>query len=46
MNFGSAGESGVANLKKKKKGGREEGKYERVKKGRVDSEAGLNLKQQ
>jgi len=46
MGFGSVGESSVANLKKGKKRDGEEGKYEGVKKGRVGSEAGLNLRQQ
>ena len=44
VNFGSVGESSVE--KKKKKRGREEGEDERVMKGRVASEAGLNLRQQ
>jgi hypothetical protein len=39
------GESSVAEKKKKKRDG-EKGEYERVKKGRVASEAGLNLRQQ
>jgi hypothetical protein len=43
VKVGSVGESSVG--KKKKRDG-EEGEYERVKKGRVVPEAGLNLRQQ